>query len=153
MLNAIYKKNIEQFAWQNVYSTYFGSASSQTIYSKVYMSAFSDYWNRLGDGSSGKTKNRNEQAYLCWNGCVGYRKTVVYAFHYLCMLQKYSLNNVSLLFTDTDCLTHVVQTEDLWRHKTNAQPIFDYSNYAKLHMLYRPIRQYVALRVKTYKAF
>ena len=60
-------------------------------------------------------------------------KTLMYAFHYDYIKPKYG-ERAKLLFTDTDSLMHLIQTEDFYRDIAgDVHERFDTSNYPKDH--------------------
>ena len=60
-------------------------------------------------------------------------KTLMYAFHYNYIKPKYG-ERAKLLFTDTDSLMHLIQTEDFYRDIAgDVHERFDTSNYPKDH--------------------
>ena len=93
-------------------------------------------------------------------------KTLMYMFHYLHILAKYG-NKARLLFSDTDSVCYVIETDDLSEDMHEDIHLFDTSNYPKDHFLYSeerkkavgyfkdemggtPIFQFVGLRPKMY---
>ena len=60
-------------------------------------------------------------------------KTLMFDFHYNYIRKKYS-NKVELLFTDTDSLMYLIQTEDFYRDiKHDIKKKFDTSDYYENH--------------------
>lgn len=93
-------------------------------------------------------------------------KTFIYWFHYDYIKQKYG-EKASLLFTDTDSSTYLIETENLYKGMLENKQLFDTSNYNKEHELFestnakklgkmkdetagRPVHQFVGLRAKMY---
>ena len=75
-----------------------------------------------------------EELYLnrpCYLGmCIlDLSKTLMYDFHYNYIKKKY--NNAKLLFTDTDSLCYVIQTNDVYKDFFNDRDKFDFSEYNK----------------------
>jgi hypothetical protein len=65
-------------------------------------------------------------------------KVLMYSFHYDVIVKKYG-ENARLLFTDTDSLTYVIRTDDIYRDMLPLKDqYFDTSDYAKDHFLYSP---------------
>ena len=60
-------------------------------------------------------------------------KTLMFDFHYNYIRKKYN-NNAELLFTDTDSLMYLIQTEDFYRDiKKDVKKKFDTSDYYDYH--------------------
>ena len=60
-------------------------------------------------------------------------KTLMYDFHYNYIKPKYG-DNAKLLFTDTDSLAYLIETEDFYRDiSSDVKSKFDTSNYPKNH--------------------
>lgn len=62
-------------------------------------------------------------------------KCLMYDFHYNYMKETYG-NKAELLFTDTDSLTYVVETEDIYRDMGKNSHLFDTSEYPIDHPLH-----------------
>lgn len=94
-------------------------------------------------------------------------KLLMYQFHYDYILPKYGVDRVKLLFTDTDSLTYLIFTEDIYKDMKEEQHLFDTSDYPKDHFLYSienkkvigkfkdenagsPVMEFVGLRSKMY---
>ena len=94
-------------------------------------------------------------------------KLHMYDFHYNHMMEKYGPEKAKLLFTDTDSLTYLIITEDLYQDMKEDQHLYDTSNYPKEHFLFSennkkiigkfkdetagdPVREFVGLRAKMY---
>ena len=73
----------------------------------------------------------------------------------------------SLLFTDTDSLTYIIETEDIYKDMNEHENLFDFSSYPQGHLCYDisnkkvlgkfkgecnsiPLRSFVGLRAKMY---
>ena len=93
-------------------------------------------------------------------------KIFMYRFHYDYIKATYG-ERASLLFTDTDSLTYLVETDDVYLDMLKNSDLFDTSNYAKDHPLYssknakslgkmkdetagKPVQEFVGLRSKMY---
>ena len=66
-------------------------------------------------------------------------KLHMYDFHYNHMMKKYGSEKAKLLFTDTDSLTHHVNTNDLYQDMRQDLHLYDTSNYPQDHFLYSTI--------------
>ena len=67
-------------------------------------------------------------------------KTLMYDFHYNYIKKKYG-SKAKLLFTDTDSLCYVIETEDFYKDiSEDAEAKFDTSNYAADHPSGIPVR-------------
>ena len=62
-------------------------------------------------------------------------KTVIYKFHYYEIKAKYG-DKASLLFTDTDSLTYVIETDDAYKDIFQGKHLYDLSNYDRNHFLF-----------------
>ena len=62
-------------------------------------------------------------------------KILMYDFHYNYMKKVYD-DKVKLLFTDTDSLCYIIETDDIYCDMDNYNHLFDTSNYTKNHFLY-----------------
>ena len=61
-------------------------------------------------------------------------KTLMYDFHYNYIRKKYG-NKAELLFTDTDSLMYLIQTEDFYKDiSKDVKRKFDTSNYPEIHL-------------------
>ncbi|KAK9814141.1 hypothetical protein WJX72_001210 [[Myrmecia] bisecta] len=66
-------------------------------------------------------------------------KRIMYDYHYGYMLPRYGADRLKLLFTDTDSLTYLVQTEDIYKdmgESVESRARFDTSSFPKAHFLY-----------------
>ena len=63
-------------------------------------------------------------------------KTLMYNWHYKYVKQQYPDNKSKLLFTDTDSLVYLIQTEDLYDDMYHSSNLFDFSGYDKSHKCY-----------------
>ena len=55
-------------------------------------------------------------------------KWLMYDFHYNFIKKNF---NVELLFTDTDCLTYEIKSENVYKEFYRWKDLFDFSNYSK----------------------
>ena len=62
-------------------------------------------------------------------------KILMYDFHYNYIRKLYG-HNATLLFTDTDSLCYIVETNDIYKDIEKNLDIFDTSNYSSSHFLY-----------------
>jgi hypothetical protein len=62
-------------------------------------------------------------------------KLLMYKFHYEYIVEKYG-NKANLLFTDTDSLAYIVETENIYDDMLVNIDRFDTSGYPKSHRLY-----------------
>ena len=62
-------------------------------------------------------------------------KILMYDFHYNHMKKVYD-DKVKLLFTDTDSLCYIIETDDIYRDMDDYNHLFDTSNYNEDHFLY-----------------
>ena len=82
-------------------------------------------------------------------------------------MKQYGPQNAKLLFTDTDSLTYLIATEDVYQDMKKNQELYDTSNFPKDHFLFSnenkkvigefkdetgglPITEWVGLRAKMY---
>ena len=94
-------------------------------------------------------------------------KLHMYDYHYCHMMPKYGPEKAKLLFTDTDSLAYLIQTEDVYQDMKQNQELYDTSNYPKEHFLFSnankkvigkfkdetgglPITEWIGLRAKMY---
>lgn len=94
-------------------------------------------------------------------------KTIIYDFHYNHMKKKYPGAKLKLLWTDTDSLGYLIQTEDIYADMKEDLHLYDTSNFPENHMLHskmnekkpgvmkdespaKPIAEFVGLRSKMY---
>ncbi|KAK9803622.1 hypothetical protein WJX72_006416 [[Myrmecia] bisecta] len=63
-------------------------------------------------------------------------KRIMYDFHYDHMLRIYGADKLKLLFSDTDSLCYLVETEDVYRDMAAAKHLYDLSGLPKNHWLY-----------------
>lgn len=83
------------------------------------------------------------------------------------MMKQYGPKGAKLLFTDTDSLTYLINTQDAYQDMKKNQELYDTSNYCKDHFLFSnenkkvigkfkdetgglPIVEWVGLRAKMY---
>ena len=112
-----------------------------------------------------KTLSLNRPSYVGMS-ILDLSKTVMYNFHNTYIKEKYG-DKARLLFTDTDCLTYEIETEDVYkdfwndRNKFNNSdyqdnsPFFDKSNRKvigkfKDEIAGVPINKFIGLRSKMY---
>ena len=74
-------------------------------------------------------------------------KTLMYEFHYNFIKQKYG-NKAKLLFTDTDCLTYEIETEDVYHDFWNDKEKFDNSDYPEDSKYFNKINKRVIGKFK-----
>ena len=93
-------------------------------------------------------------------------KLHMYDYHYNHVMKKYGPQKAKLLFTDTDSLTYLIETKDVYQDIQEDQNLYDTSNYDKEHFLYSemnkkvgkfkdatagdPVMEFVGLRAKMY---
>ena len=94
-------------------------------------------------------------------------KLHMYEYHYTHMMKVYGPERAKLLFTDTDSLTYLIQTEDVYKDMKQDQSLYDTSNYPKEHFLFSninkkvigkfkdetgglPVTEWIGLRAKMY---
>ena len=94
-------------------------------------------------------------------------KLHMYDFHYNHILKKYGPQKAQLLFTDTDSLTYVIETDDIYKDMKADADLYDTSEYPKDHPLCStnnkkvigkfkdevngvPVSEFVGLRAKMY---
>ena len=94
-------------------------------------------------------------------------KHLMYDFHYNHILKKYGSDKAQLLFTDTDSLTYLIRTKDIYQDMEQDKELYDTSDYPKDHPLHStvnkkvigkfkdevngvPIVEFVGLRAKMY---
>ena len=82
-------------------------------------------------------------------------------------MKKYGPSKAKLLFTDTDSLTYLIQTQDVYQDMNENQDLYDTSDYPKEHFLHSvvnkkgigkfkdetagdPVMEFVGLRSKMY---
>ena len=94
-------------------------------------------------------------------------KMHMYQFHYNHIMKKYGPQKAKLLFTDTDSLTYLITTDDVYEDMKADADLYDTSDYPKDHPLHSninkkvigkfkdetagvPIAEFVGLRAKMY---
>ena len=94
-------------------------------------------------------------------------KLHMYDFHYNHIMKTYGAHKAKLLFTDTDSLTYLIETKDVYQDMKKNQSLYDTSDYPQDHFLYSntnkkvigkfkdetsglPISEWVGLRAKMY---
>ncbi|KAK3107584.1 hypothetical protein FSP39_017789 [Pinctada imbricata] len=63
-------------------------------------------------------------------------KTILYHFHYFEMKRKYPGTRLKLLWTDTDSLGYLIETDDLYADMSENLHLYDTSNFPSDHFLY-----------------
>ena len=63
-------------------------------------------------------------------------KLHMYDFHYSHIMKKYGPQKAKLLFTDTDSLTYLIETDDVYQDMKQDQDLYDTSDYPKDHFLH-----------------
>ena len=56
-------------------------------------------------------------------------KVLLYKFHYYYIKNKY-VDNLRLLFTDTDSLIYEIKAEDVYKDFSKDKEMFDFGNYS-----------------------
>ena len=74
-------------------------------------------------------------------------KLLMYQFHYCYIVPKYGAK-AKLLFTDTDSLCYLVETEDIYEDMGGDGDRFDFSDYPKEHKLFSTINKKVIGKMK-----
>ena len=115
----------------------------------------------------GKTNIRMYKPKYLGMSILDISKTLMYEFHYGYMKPKYG-ERIKLLFTDTDSLMYLIETEDFYEDILNdIQRWYDTSNYPQDHFIYtnankkvigmfkdevggKIITEFVGLRAKNY---
>ena len=94
-------------------------------------------------------------------------KLHMYDYHYNHVMKKYGPHKAKLLFTDTDSLTYLIETKDVYQDMKEDQELYDFSDYESNHPLYSivnkkvigkfkdetagvPVIEFVGLRAKMY---
>ena len=94
-------------------------------------------------------------------------KLHMYDYHYNHVMKKYGPSKAKLLFTDTDSLTYLITTGDIYQDMKQDEHLYDFSEYPKDHLLFSesnkkvigkfkdetagvPIVEFVGLRAKMY---
>jgi len=74
---------------------------------------------------------------LCWSGCIGLFKVLMYNYHYGIFKKLYK-DKVKLLMTDTDSLFYEIKTDDVYEDLfgENSKDYFDTSNFKKTNPYY-----------------
>ena len=62
-------------------------------------------------------------------------KTLMYDFHYNYIIRIYG-DRAKLLFTDTDSLCYVIETDDVYEDLYKDRELFDNSDYSKYSKFY-----------------
>jgi hypothetical protein len=128
------------------------------------------HWNRFGLNLIGVHIQKqkvllNKPMYLGQN-ILDDSKELMSKFHYGFILEKIKLENVKLLFTDTDSLCYHIRNQDIFEIIKENKDEFDLSNYPKNHELYdsanskvigkmknesiAQIKEFIGLRSKLY---
>ena len=63
-------------------------------------------------------------------------KTLMYDFHYHYVKEKYPCDKSKLMFTDTDSLAYMIQTNDLYADMPTDAELFDFSGYPRDHLCF-----------------
>ena len=63
-------------------------------------------------------------------------KFLMYQFHYEHIKQLYPGEKSKMLFTDTDSLTYLIRTEDIYEDMLKNKQLYDFSGYDKNHKCY-----------------
>ena len=63
-------------------------------------------------------------------------KLLMYKFHYEYIIRKFGLDQVKLIFTDTDSLCYEIQTDDIYEDFSTDTEQFDFSDYPSSHPLF-----------------
>ena len=94
-------------------------------------------------------------------------KLHMYDYHYNHVMKKYGPSKAKLLFTDTDSLTYLITTGNIYQDMKHDEHLYDFSEYPKDHLLFSesnkkvigkfkdetagvPIVEFVGLRAKMY---
>ena len=94
-------------------------------------------------------------------------KLHMYDFHYNHIMKKYGPQKAKLLFTDTDSLTYLIHTQDVYQDMKKDEHLYDTSDYPKEHFLFSnnnkkvigkfkdetasvPVMEFIGLRAKMY---
>ena len=94
-------------------------------------------------------------------------KVLMYNFHYLHIKILYPKNRSQLLFTDTDSLTYVIKTDDIYEDMLNDNNLYDFSGYPVEHKCFsnenkkvigkfkdelngEPLQEFIGLKAKMY---
>ena len=94
-------------------------------------------------------------------------KLHMYDYYYNHVMKKYGPSKAKLLFTDTDSLTYLITTGDIYQDMKQDEHLYDFSEYPKDHLLFSesnkkvigkfkdetagvPIVEFVGLRAKMY---
>ena len=63
-------------------------------------------------------------------------KTLMYDFHYNYVKPKYPCDKSKLMFTDTDSLAYMIQTNDFYADMLTDEDLFDFSGYPRDHLCF-----------------
>ena len=72
-------------------------------------------------------------------------QNLMYDFHYNSVKNFF---DAKLLFTDTDCLTYEIKSEDVYEDFYKDQRLLDLSNYAKDSKFFNPVTEKVIGKMK-----
>ena len=64
------------------------------------------------------------------------------------MMRKYKHGKCKLLFTDTDSLCYVVETDDIYADMFEEADLYDFSGYPQEHQLYDPKNKKIIGKMK-----
>ena len=75
-------------------------------------------------------------------------KTLMYDFHYNYVKPKYPCDKSKLMFTDTDSLAYMIQTDDLYADMFADAALFDFSGYPRDHRCFSNVNKKVIGKMK-----
>ena len=166
-VNSIYGKSSEQVRRRRNIRLINDKKQFVKAVSKPHFNSFRIFHDQLAAVESAKLTCLLDKPVYIGFTVLELSKLCLYKHHYEYMIPRYSLENVDLIYMDTDSLIYNVKTENIYEDMAEDIERFDTSNYPPEHPLFstlrakdinclkdetagRPISEIIALRAKLY---
>ena len=144
MNNSVYGKTCENLKKRSDIRLLIDEAKTKKLVEKPHCLAYRIFAENLMGVNMMKIKVLIDKPFYVGFAVLELSKLHMYRFHYDYMTPKYG-PRAKLLFTDTDSLMYVIETEDAYKDMYENRQLFDLASYPKTSQFYDPSNNKVNL--------